>query len=295
VLGSTLFTLGLVEVLFRFVMPPSTHHLMYRQSPDPAIGVELLPDSEFDFAGVPVPIPASRVAISSQGLRERMVTRPKPTGVRRLLCVGDSTTFGWGVNINQTFCRRLETLLGAGWTTINLGVPGYNPSQAVRRFEVHGLPLEPDLVVLLLQSNDYEAPLDWGDRDSLLAAVVRASALARWIRVQLLQSRVPPEFDGVGEAIRAFQQLISLSKRHGFGVLVLTPDATGFADLTPALDAESVAHRSIESAFSGQPELTIPGDGHPNADGHAAIAALIAEQLQTRGLLGLRVDATTAP
>jgi len=43
-------------------------------------------------------------------------------------CLGDSTTFGWGVDAEQTWCRYLAGHLGS---TSNLGVPGYSTHQAL--------------------------------------------------------------------------------------------------------------------------------------------------------------------
>jgi hypothetical protein len=51
------------------------------------------------------------VETSAQGLRDRAFSpEPKP-GVPRILMIGDSLTFGWGVPYEATFSKRIERLL----------------------------------------------------------------------------------------------------------------------------------------------------------------------------------------
>lgn len=71
-----------------------------------------------------------RVEINSLGLRDRPdLTREKPPGTRRVLCIGDSFTFGWGVPEPLTWVRAIEAGLrrrqdGASVSTVNCGAAG---------------------------------------------------------------------------------------------------------------------------------------------------------------------------
>lgn len=72
---------------------------------------------------------ASTVNINSQGIRNQEVIMPKPANTYRILAVGDSTTFGWGVDLNQTWEKQLEKQLnisGKNVEIIDAGVPGNN-------------------------------------------------------------------------------------------------------------------------------------------------------------------------
>ena len=62
-------TLGVAEGILRSQLPASTHHLMYVQSSDPLLSVDLKPGADFEFEGVTTAISPTRVSISSQGLR----------------------------------------------------------------------------------------------------------------------------------------------------------------------------------------------------------------------------------
>jgi lysophospholipase L1-like esterase len=95
--------------------------------------------------------------INMLGLREREI-QPKKPGVFRICAIGDSYTYGWGVEAEQTWLRKLEEkLIAAGLQveTINLGKPGSGPP-FYSELAPKALPvLEPDLVIVaLLMGND---------------------------------------------------------------------------------------------------------------------------------------------
>ena len=69
------------------------------------IGHEHVPGSSAFLMG-------SDVSINSQKLRDREFSFKKPDGMTRILMLGDSLTFGWGVNIEDTTSKILEKSLG---------------------------------------------------------------------------------------------------------------------------------------------------------------------------------------
>lgn len=100
------------------------------------------------------------VTYNEQGLRDRPIAK-KATGEYRILALGDSVTFGWGVDQDKTFAARLESFLPSRLhrpvRVINSGVGGYNTVQEVVYFMREGLTLQPDLVILTYVENDIEA------------------------------------------------------------------------------------------------------------------------------------------
>jgi lysophospholipase L1-like esterase len=68
------------------------------------------------------------VRINHSGLRERDEIQPqKPVGERRIVCIGDSFTFAWGIPEELGWVRRLENELRAGGAnvrTVNCGASG---------------------------------------------------------------------------------------------------------------------------------------------------------------------------
>lgn len=70
--------------------------------------------------------------INSRGFREREFRLQEPANRQRLLCLGDSFTFGTGVAVEDTWPRRLERLCesdGVALQALNLGVYRYNALQ----------------------------------------------------------------------------------------------------------------------------------------------------------------------
>lgn len=107
---------------------------------------------EFDFA----------VRINARGLRDRDMPYRKPPGVYRILVLGDSHTFGWGVDLEQTYAKRLEQELepaakAAGFQRVealNAGVPGTGTAHQLYFLETEGWKYRPDAVVLGFFFND---------------------------------------------------------------------------------------------------------------------------------------------
>ena len=104
---------------------------------------------------------SDKVTINAHGFRGRALSQPKPGGLARIVCLGCSTTFGLGVDDNATYPAVLEAFLRGRrgerrYEVINCGVPGYTSYQAMLLFQGKILPLEPDMVVLLLGTvNDW--------------------------------------------------------------------------------------------------------------------------------------------
>ncbi|MBF0244886.1 MAG: hypothetical protein HQL31_06390 [Planctomycetes bacterium] len=96
---------------------------------------------------------------NSKGLRgEREYPLPKAPGLARVLCVGASSVFGFGVSgDDSSWPARLERELratGRAVEVINQGCPGTNSAQALVASALLGLPLEPDLLIFYQGWND---------------------------------------------------------------------------------------------------------------------------------------------
>jgi lysophospholipase L1-like esterase len=79
--------------------------------------------------------------------------------VYRILCVGDSVTFGFNVDQSDAYPSELEHLLrtrhpGRRIDVLNAGVPGWTWVQGLRFLEAYGLRQRPDLVIAAHGTND---------------------------------------------------------------------------------------------------------------------------------------------
>lgn len=98
----------------------------------------------------------------------------KIPGRTRIVFVGDSFTFGFGVELEYSFVKQLAALLGdRRWEVINLGVPGYDTIVEVAHLEQAGLKYSPDLVILMYHLNDAQSAVDTalGNGDQTLKAL----------------------------------------------------------------------------------------------------------------------------
>ncbi len=148
------FLLG--EGILRLVDHPLSKpfvNMLSWQEPSESLGFKMAPN----FEGIgPV---GSWVRTNSQGLRDHVEhswTKAKRTV--RILGIGDSFTFGWGVSLEETFLkkleRRLKKITGEEIETINAGVPQWDLNQYYVYLKNYGFRYSPDLIVLTYFFND---------------------------------------------------------------------------------------------------------------------------------------------
>lgn len=96
---------------------------------------------------------------NSLGFRGSREYGPKKPGEFRLLLLGDSFTYGLGVNDDQTFAYHLEQYLRAHnlpAEVINAGLPGKGTDAELKLFQTVGVKLHPDLTAICFFSNDFQ-------------------------------------------------------------------------------------------------------------------------------------------
>lgn len=99
------------------------------------------------------------VHVNALGMRGAEHSREKSPGVRRLLVLGDSFGFGWGVEDDESFPARLEARwrsAGQAVDVLDAAVPGYAADQSWIFLRERGFALAPDLIVLASCQNDVE-------------------------------------------------------------------------------------------------------------------------------------------
>ena len=117
------------------------------------------------------------IKISSQGLRDREFSTRKPPRTYRILSVGDSFSFGLGVEAEETYAKLLEKKLNAAFPgrkfeVINAGRARTGPNQYLRNIEELGKAFHPDMVMVgFYTGNDVRNVLDDMSRKDAYAGV----------------------------------------------------------------------------------------------------------------------------
>jgi len=98
---------------------------------------------------------------NSKGFRGKDYSVDKPENSLRILAIGDSFTYGWGVDIEYTWPFLLEKKLSGQYKdkrveVINLGVGGAVPSEYSEIAEEYILLYKPDFVIVgFVEGNDF--------------------------------------------------------------------------------------------------------------------------------------------
>jgi len=119
--------------------------LIFQQSEHSDISYGLKPDLRNEKAY------KAKVSTNSLGFRSPELDPDKQT----VAVFGDSITFGYGVNDDQTLTAHMSTLL-PNFNIQNTAVPGYNLEMETGTLREKVVPLKPKLVVLVFYFNDLE-------------------------------------------------------------------------------------------------------------------------------------------
>ena len=272
---AVLAALGSVELWIAWRLPqpsmyadPSQEQIVlgrsiHRPATIPGLPYELQPGADAEHR--PPEQKPKRVRVNSHGMRNPEVTLEKPPGVLRVAALGDSTTFGYGVEDDQTwpaFLQRSLNAAGTGrtWEVLNFGVTGYATTDEAIVLDRKARAFDPDVVVLGYNLNDpNRVPLDsplhtyfserpWWDRFQI----------GRFVRRRLRQSAI--DRIGGGNVVRYW---------HAPDRPMWRSVQEGFADIA-ASAAELGAPVLCVIFTQGNP----PADpaGYPYGDLHAQVA-----------------------
>lgn len=161
---STLFALFLSEIALRiigfnplYVSPERDRFWKY----DSLLGWVHEPRQEGIFE---TPQFRTVVRINENGLRDQQHSYEPESDVERILVLGDSFAWGYGVEETARFSQLLEKTLDA--EVINAGVSGYSTDQELLWFKNEGIKYKTDLVILVIAGNDV------GDNEQQLVSTI---------------------------------------------------------------------------------------------------------------------------
>lgn len=243
---------GIPETMVRILDPPlGAYRAIYfgddPNSPslimtDPRLHWKLRPNCDVQFLDRPV-------RTDRHGFRSDPVA---PDG-RRVLCLGDSTTFGWRVGQTESFPSQLQALLqcsggfsggpAAGpWQVINAGVPGYSSLQTRLQAERLIPAWQPEVVVVCVGNNE-AWPVERSDRrlheDRRILAAIEAwcssSRFVVWL-AEKVRPKAPKLFFapslsdavprvGQDQYAANLRQIVGATRRAGARIVLVAPPA----------------------------------------------------------------------
>jgi lysophospholipase L1-like esterase len=325
-LGTLAVVLLMAEAVFRWLDPWGVSQFREARryfsqavipGAEPDLGYLHKPSFEGTLVGAPV-------KINARGLRDRELPYEKPGSVFRILCLGDSVTFGWGVQGETTFARGLEALLNRDrapekFQVINAGVGGYNTVQEAAFYRTEARKYASDLVLLFFTVNDAApaltplqgTPANPEDRFRNLGRVSLETfkrifaTLVGFVRYMALpKTDVLADYragsDGNWERCTdAIRSLSALAREDGSAfAVVLVPamqDLKGeypfgriHERMAAFCKAEGIPLFDLLPDFRGLENMEVRisiFDGHPNRSAHARIARAVETRLEASDLL----------
>lgn len=321
-------SLGAAELLLRAVFPvdyreppaplpeDAWRELLHRPSAVPGLAYELRPGADQQAKG-------SRIRTNSLGLRD---DEPLPEDGRptvRIAALGDSVTFGFGIEGDETWANVLERLLNEGSApeaarveVLNYGVGGYAARDVAAVLEHKVLPRGPALVIYGYVLNDPETepiqPLHsyfqqvaWWQRSHLLRLLAEKR---RDFEIQRLGGgnylrylHADPET--WGSVLAAFDRMRDLTRGRDVPVIVAVfpvlllrgegwpayPYRELHAQVSGAAAAQGFRVLDLLPVFESHEPAALrvsDTDGHPNAEGHRLAAEALRDLLAAEpGLL----------
>jgi lysophospholipase L1-like esterase len=261
------------------------------------------------------------VRINRKGLRDREHAYERSGDDKRILVLGDSFAWGFGVEQTERFSEYLEAFMGA--EVINAGVSGYSTDQELLWFRSEGLRYQPDLVIVLMSGNDagdnhklrnymiYGKPrfILEGDRLELTGVPVSGvrpqykivyhlaqhSALLNTVLAVRREMRARLRSADTGETPYALtrallREIENVASQNGARFMIATtkvfwPRRDGYENFVDVLRSDGFSVLDVEDQFDHE-TMIIPDDGHWNRVGHEFVARRIEEHIESNKLLG---------
>jgi hypothetical protein len=301
----------LLEIGLRFVLGNFAQSRLLHHSDHLDVCLETRPDFDMLYTGWMLRVPPTRMRTNSLGARGNEIAATRPEGALRVLHLGDSFTFGQGVEESEAFSRIVaDELEDDGFTieTLNFGVPGHGTPQSVALLEHKLLNLKPDVVLLHVFANDLSAE----DSYCLRGPRQGKSRTQRWLLQNVYLARLvaimtspfrqvatPADVAVLGSPeeryVEAIERAGELATEHGFlfGVVLLT-DQTMFTDspycrdcsaphsLKPRGPAHFIDMSDTWLALQRDVPLNfITGEGHLTAAGNQTMGIGIAHRMRS--------------
>jgi lysophospholipase L1-like esterase len=295
--------------------PGRAEESLYRPSSIEGLSYEMVPNRDGMFEGM-------HVRTNAYGLRGPALA-PESSHPIRLAAIGDSFTFGFGVDENDTFPSLLQGMLnssgnlpGRSFEVLNFGVVGYSSRDEAVVLQSKALPFHPRGIIIGYVLNDpeidprpslhkyFDPPAWWRHSHFLRLLHLGWNTLQVWAYgggdyVRYLHAPGREKWLSVCAAFRDIRLAAEAEKAWTVvAIFPLTPKDTWanypYADLHARVAEQAKLNGFqvvdlLETFRKVEPkELVVsPTDDHPNALGHRLAAKAIYEAILPRIAGGL--------
>ncbi len=305
------FALVAAEVLLRLV----TYQVGLASIPEDQVRRHLEKDAMVfhdELGWVRDDLPNPGLGINAHGFRHPDVSQRKPAGTWRAFALGDSQTYGAGVDAPEAYPSQAEALLrerapeGATVELINAGISGYTSLQALRLVQVKLLDWDPDAIIVDCRTHD--SPRDdmvaGGATTGLLDRLTFHSRLAWTLRFAI--ERIRPQHarpmqagamemsaQDLAATFGNHSLIVELARSEGFDLLFVDYpfwDGQQVTCLAPA--NELPAGVPVAPACAALRDAGVPLDqlfldnNHLTVEGNRRVAQALAETIVGQGWLG---------
>ena len=237
-LGTTAFFLLIIEAVLRVFNPLGTDYIYEARR----YFKIMRPDNIYGYihrAGVKDVFQDVAVRINNEGFRGREFAVKKPEGVYRVLLLGDSVVFSWGVHENDSFAVQLEKMLQTkaprkdiAYEVLPIGVGSWNTRTQYEFMVERGIEYHPDLVVWIIVANDLEPKSRGRTLVPLNELRARPQGLetSRWEKKTETQRRWLAEHSHLWAVVERYRRLGFIRRLNASYVKVGSPQSTDAKD-----------------------------------------------------------------
>ena len=251
------------------------------------------------------------LTINSRGLRDREYTLDKPPGIKRLLVLGDSFAWGYGVGDDDIFTEVLERRFESErrpWQVVNTGVSGWGTDQQYLFLKSEGFEYQPDVVLLAFYLLNDPKEVRLSDVYGLSKPVFLDTDLTLGnVPVPLPSQRkagIESPVEHLELVVRVIEEIERECRKRNCRLVVMKfgrfvdPTFQGLSDVEQKFESkfarlrDRVPYLDLDEEFQKRKLRTkflVAGneDNHWNDFGHEQVGVILGEFLEQHGWLGL--------
>ncbi len=212
--------------------------------------------------------------INQQGLRSDRIEN-YTSNKYRILTYGDSETYGWSIDVNDSWQRQMEKI-DTNIEVLNFGIPGYNVVNIADHMKYTAPDYHPDMLIYFFNKNDFYQAFKFNPTLSRSYAYLAIRMIIyRMSKEKRKAWRNSP--DGSKFVQTHIDRMVELSKQYNAPLYILVMHWKYSKPITLVADeqSDSIKVLNIEDTVDKFEKV----DAHLTKSAHTALAKYICEQI----------------